>query len=247
MVKTIVDLAFLPRLRAEKQRLGELHAVPDLVRALCLFRGKGTIFANQEPDELKALAERLMGRPPKVVLEIGTAKGGTLYLWSRIAVPGSLLISIDKPGETGSVGRATLSIYKSFGRDRDITVFPIALDSHSEEAHRTVCAALGEKNVDFLFIDGDHSYEGVKMDFWSYRQYISPNGLIALHDVAVEPANTEIQVGRFWSELQEQETQTETFVSKPGKSPGIGLVFLKDPPVRVVATRLAVFSANNAL
>ena len=36
--------------------------------------------------------------------------------------------------------------------------------------------------MDFLFIDGDHSYEGVKIDFELYSNLLSPTGIIMLHD-----------------------------------------------------------------
>ena len=36
--------------------------------------------------------------------------------------------------------------------------------------------------IDLLFIDGDHSYEGVKLDFELYSKILNPNGLILIHD-----------------------------------------------------------------
>jgi len=36
--------------------------------------------------------------------------------------------------------------------------------------------------IDFLFIDGDHSYEGVKTDFELYSKLLSDKGIIAIHD-----------------------------------------------------------------
>lgn len=36
--------------------------------------------------------------------------------------------------------------------------------------------------IDYLHIDGDHSYEGVKKDFELYSQIISENGIITIHD-----------------------------------------------------------------
>ena len=36
--------------------------------------------------------------------------------------------------------------------------------------------------IDFLFIDGDHSYEGVKLDFDLYSTILSDNGVIMIHD-----------------------------------------------------------------
>jgi hypothetical protein len=36
--------------------------------------------------------------------------------------------------------------------------------------------------IDVLFIDGDHSYEGVKQDFELYSNILSDNGIIIIHD-----------------------------------------------------------------
>ena len=36
--------------------------------------------------------------------------------------------------------------------------------------------------IDFLFIDGDHSYEGVKKDFELYSSIVNDNGIIVIHD-----------------------------------------------------------------
>jgi hypothetical protein len=40
--------------------------------------------------------------------------------------------------------------------------------------------------IDFLFIDGDHSYEGVKTDFELYSKLLSDQGIIAIHDTDKE-------------------------------------------------------------
>jgi hypothetical protein len=40
--------------------------------------------------------------------------------------------------------------------------------------------------IDFLFIDGDHSYEGVKTDFELYSKILSDQGIIAIHDTDKE-------------------------------------------------------------
>ena len=41
---------------------------------------------------------------------------------------------------------------------------------------------LEDIKIDLLFIDGDHSYEGVKKDFELYSQLLTPNGIIIIHD-----------------------------------------------------------------
>jgi len=39
--------------------------------------------------------------------------------------------------------------------------------------------------IDFAFIDGCHSYEGIKNDFYNVLPNMNPNGIIAFHDTAV--------------------------------------------------------------
>ena len=36
--------------------------------------------------------------------------------------------------------------------------------------------------IDYLHLDGDHSYAGVKLDFDLYSELLSANGIITLHD-----------------------------------------------------------------
>jgi predicted O-methyltransferase YrrM len=210
--------------------LDKLEGVSDLLPVLCRIRGGETILANQDVEELGALCEKLLRRTPRVVVEIGTARGGTLYLWTRICTPGAVVVSIDKPGEVGSVGPSTLALYRRFGRQRGVQVFTIRADSHSQRAHQRLQEILGDRKVDFLFIDGDHCYEGVKTDFYGYQSYMAPDGLVALHDVAASPTNPEIQVGRFWSEVLGQVPTAESLIAKPGRSPGIGVVYLVPGP-----------------
>ena len=36
---------------------------------------------------------------------------------------------------------------------------------------------------DLIFIDGDHSYNGVKKDFELYKDLLSPRGFVVFHDI----------------------------------------------------------------
>lgn len=42
--------------------------------------------------------------------------------------------------------------------------------------------------VDFIFIDGDHSYEGLKSDWEAWRTLVAPAGIVAVHDSRSTPA-----------------------------------------------------------
>ena len=47
----------------------------------------------------------------------------------------------------------------------------------AEELH-----SMNHRHFDFVFIDGDHSYEGLKSDWEGWSRLIAPGGKIALHD-----------------------------------------------------------------
>jgi hypothetical protein len=62
------------------------------------------------------------------------------------------------------------------------TVFqPRFIKSTSEEAYYNFFVPQDIK-IDVLFIDGDHSYEGVKLDFELYSKLLAPKGVVILHD-----------------------------------------------------------------
>jgi hypothetical protein len=61
------------------------------------------------------------------------------------------------------------------------TFYPRLIKSTSVDAYYDFFVRQDIK-IDFLFIDGDHSYEGVKKDFDLYSKIISDNGTIVLHD-----------------------------------------------------------------
>ncbi|MGF7078030.1 class I SAM-dependent methyltransferase [Mucilaginibacter sp. UYCu711] len=41
-----------------------------------------------------------------------------------------------------------------------------------------------ENNIDFIFIDGDHNYDGVKKDWDAYKPLLKKGSLIVLHDTS---------------------------------------------------------------
>jgi len=61
------------------------------------------------------------------------------------------------------------------------TFYPRLIKSTSVDAYYDFFVRQDIK-IDLLFIDGDHSYEGVKQDFDLYSIILSDNGVIILHD-----------------------------------------------------------------
>jgi predicted O-methyltransferase YrrM len=60
------------------------------------------------------------------------------------------------------------------------------------------------KNVDFLFIDSDHSYEGVKNAFNSWFPCIQVGGVILLHDSKKIEQAPHLEVYKFVNELERE-------------------------------------------
>lgn len=153
--------------------------------------------------EIKELLRMVSQVQPKIVLEIGTANGGTLFLWSRAADPNASLISLDLPGGAfgGGYPYHMVPLLMSMGKPHQ-EIHLIRADSHDPGTLARVKDLLAERKVDFLFIDGDHSYHGVKNDFEYYGPLVRKGGIIAFHDICPGPEEAVGGVPKFWSEVK---------------------------------------------
>src|SRR5690348_32017 len=144
------------------------------------FRSCGIrIVPAQVPEEIIQLLNIISQKPPTRVLEIGTAGGGTFFLLARMAAEDALLISADLPqGQFGGgYPKWRGRLIESFARGQQ-RVRLLRADSHSPDTLRQIQELLNGKPLDFLLIDGDHRYEGVKADFQMYSPFVRPGGLI---------------------------------------------------------------------
>jgi len=167
--------------------------------------------AAQIPEEITAFVDFLKSRGPlHNVMEIGSESGGTFFLWCRLTVLGGLKISVDLPSGTSGSGRfdnakalaARTTLLKSWSAN----VHVVTGDSHEQKTWQEVNSILGPHapTLDLLFLDGDHSYEGVKADWNDYRGFVRPGGLVAFHDIADSHYHRRrgCEVARFWGELR---------------------------------------------
>ncbi len=160
----------------------------------------------QVPEEIEALASFVAELKPRNVLEIGTWKGGTFYLWCSLSDRRGLKISIDLPGGAFGGDRLTPGDLerRRVARREFQYAYAISGDSHSEPVHRQVKDFLAGEHLDFLFVDGDHTYEGVTQDFLMYKDFVSPSGWIAFHDINDSDWHRANNVGvaKLWGELK---------------------------------------------
>jgi len=194
-----------------------------------LFNKLLLIKAYQIPEEISQLLQILKERKPKTILEIGTANGGTLFLFSRIASDDATLISIDLPRGRFGGGYPIwkIPLYRSFAR-KNQKIHLIREDSHNQETLEKVKNILNGKKIDFLFIDGDHSYQGVKRDFEMYNPLVKKEGIIVFHDIIPGPIENVGGVPEFWKEIKENNSGYQEIVKDWNQGGyGIGLLITK--------------------
>jgi predicted O-methyltransferase YrrM len=154
-------------------------------------------------EEIQSFLEILQTRPPRTVLEIGTAHGGTLFLLAQVAQPDALIISVDLPhGDFGGGYTASReNLYRAFARPSQRLAL-LRSDSHRPSTLEAVRNLFGDLPVDVLFIDGDHTFEGVRRDYEMYSTLVGSDGLIAFHDIVPGPAEYVGGVPNFWKTLR---------------------------------------------
>ena len=209
-----------------RKRLHQLEKVyHDPITVVFNFKGLGlykSIRPFQITSEIGKLFTVVKDLNPQVICEIGTDLGGTFYLWSKARPLGGLFISIDLP----RLYRKSLNrfLYSFFARTQK--VFFLRENSHSLECLLKVQKILGDKKIDFLFIDGDHSYEGVKQDFLFYAKYVRKGGIIAFHDIMKDnlPGNV-CDVDKFWARIKTVFQHREIVADRKQIGAGIGIIY----------------------
>ncbi|HEY7420743.1 MAG TPA: class I SAM-dependent methyltransferase [Gaiellaceae bacterium] len=187
--------------------------------------------AFQKSTELAALLALLGRLRPQAVLEIGAGAGGTLYAWCRVAASDATIVSVDLPG--GPFGGEWAGDQERLQRHArpEQTLHLIALDSHDPQTSAEVAVRLDGRPVDFLFIDGDHTYEGVRCDYVAYAPLVRPGGVIAFHDIVDGPPELVGDVPRFWREADPSSgSRLELVESWAQGGFGLGVLRLPDEP-----------------
>ncbi|MEM1355399.1 MAG: class I SAM-dependent methyltransferase [Planctomycetota bacterium] len=202
-------------------------AVPFAFRGRRYFR---SIKPLQTPGEIQGAFELCCQIKPQRVLEIGTAKGGTLYLWCQAAADDATLISIDLPGGKfgGGYVQPRAELYRSFAKPNQ-TLHLLRANSHADDTRAKIDDLLDGQPFDFAFIDGDHSYAGVRDDFMYYGKLIRPGGVCLFHDINPAPHDPEIEVDQLWSQIKDR-FESHEFIATDDQNRhlGIGMIRIGD-------------------
>lgn len=197
------------------------------------------ILMGQVRSEILQLGKILQSSAPKRSLEIGTNYGGTLFLLCTLSSPGAKIISLDLPSGPfgGGYPRRKIPLFRRFPRAGQ-KLHLIRADSHAPKTKERVLQILDGEKLDYLFIDADHTYDGVQRDFQMYSPLVRRGGMVAFHDIATYNPESECQVARFWSEIKDHYQHREiieglnhgsmpiAITGAPMDTSGLGILFM---------------------
>ncbi len=212
-------------LRERCLRSTNLEDVVDIVMRSEAFR------PQQKRSEILALLRLLLTNRPHYLCEVGGRKGGTLVLFAHAAAPNARLLSLDI-----AYTPAQIKVSRRFATgQQQITSIPC--DSHAAECHNAVGNWLNGEKLDFLFIDGDHSFAGFASDFTLYSPFVRRGGIVAFHDIVPDsttrhgiPSSAYAgDVPMFWSELKKVHNNDVSEIIEDHNQDGCGIGVLHWP------------------
>jgi len=203
------------------------ESVADIVDTAYYYKGYGkfhTLRPRQVRNEIETLAEMVADVEPTFMLEIGTERGGTFYIWNRLLDEPATIISIDLPeGTTDSIPYDRF--LKAFAED-DGRIKLIRGNSQNTQTIDEVYNVLDGEKLDFLFIDTEFSYDNVQSDFENYTSLVCDGGLVAIHDIY----HPEGSVDDFWKEIHSSDQYNTKEIVCSSKlrdyNLGIGVVYI---------------------
>lgn len=190
-VRAIKEKGFVGFIKKSSFIIWSRHEEPADPIAFAFDGIGGIIEPTQVRSEITRLIDEVKKLKPNVILEIGTSRGGTAFIFSKM-FPYAIVISID----------LKIPPWRRNVIERLARIVLLERDSHSDATADEMKKILNGRSVDFLFIDGDHSLAGVKRDYELFSPFVK--GAIGFHDILKSP---NCHVGEFWNGLRGEKTE----------------------------------------
>lgn len=171
--------------------------------------------------ELEKLFDIIREMQCRSLLEIGSRVGGSLYVLGHAIEAGGTVVSVDRYEREGDVigikrviGQLTKGGYQAQS---------IVGDSHDMQI---VMAVRALEPFDAVFIDGDHTLDGIESDWLDYG--IHAMKLCAFHDIASKAGTeNEQDAPEHWRKFKRGRATHE--FKDPELNYGIGVVIMAHP------------------
>lgn len=163
--------------------------------------------AYQNLTEIAALWQHVAARPHARVLEVGSLFGGTLWYWAHLPAI-ELLVTVDLPSDWPQVADGVRDARQHWHGwfSPHCQFVDVQGDSHAAQTYDHVVDVLADTPTaplfDFMFIDGDHTYDGVRNDWLIWSTLLRPGGIVAFHDTWPNHDRHEPGVVRWCDELR---------------------------------------------
>jgi len=174
---------------------------------------EGGIHLQQCPDEIAPCLVELLKSKDEIrnYLEIGSAAGGSCFIFNHFFPLEKIVLIDDNKHWKHQLRAETLNginYRELIGRSDDEAVVKSVTDM--------------DTLFDLIVVDGDHSYQSVKVDVSLYLPLLRPGGFLFLHDTVYAPNGD----GRVMRELVAQGDMEliAEYVSPEGPKCGIGLL-----------------------
>lgn len=180
----------LPEISLSSLDINEQSNKPLIMDDICMppyysfgESDKTTPHWSSDHDDIGPLLALIAKRSPKIIVELGTAHGNTTANICQQCI-GATVYTINAPVEvqTGDTTTFDLTVdeigdvYRKHGfADRVIQIYKNTLDLDLSEY-------LDKPLLDIAIIDACHDEEYVINDFLKVEPYVSPGGMILLHD-----------------------------------------------------------------
>lgn len=137
---------------------------------------------------------------PKIFVELGTHHGDSYFTFCQAISESGLktkCFAVDSwAGDmhTRSYGDDVYSKVKAFNDDNFLSISIL-----EKRLFDDAVQLFEDRSIDLLHIDGLHTYEAVKNDFYTWLPKMAPGGVILFHDTQV--FRDDFGVHRLWNEL----------------------------------------------
>lgn len=157
-----------------------MHAIP----VVCRYPSGIRIQSHLTLMERVILYRLAQGAPQRPILEIGSYLGASAYFLAAArhgTVHAERVICIDT-WQNDAMTEGARDTFEWFLVNTK--TFADRITTLRGYSHHLVDAAreLAPEGLAMLFIDGDHSWEGVRRDWDCYRHLLGPGAIVAFHD-----------------------------------------------------------------
>ena len=176
---------------------------------------------GQWKEELDNLCTFLASFDVASILEIGSREGAALAYMAKKTPSVVAVYSIDLPGGLWGTKGSDVSLLQRLRLLRNSGYSAENIFGNSRDTAQIEWAR-ERAPFDFIFIDGDHNYDGVLADYKNY----SPMGrIIGFHDINHPPDSRAYGPTKLWNELKGVVSDDYGEIIAKGSKSGIGLLF----------------------